>query len=411
MSNEIETPDFKSMSTEQLLQLEKEYAQKAAMLNSKQMALKICLNSLYGALGNTSFRYFNLSLASSVTTSGQQAIKWIERKLNEFLDAKTGIPKDRVVLIDTDSVVLDLKDIVDKYCPKNINRKQKLDFLNQLGEKVLHPYIEKSYDELGDYMNAYEHRFKMKRENIIDQMVSVAAKSYVMNVYNSEGVQYEMYDPDGNEVNGGIGYLKIMGLQLVKSSTPEVIQDALRESIPILLKGNEKQMQDYIKNVRSKYDEFTAEQIAFPRGVTNISTYLKENVQKMYENEGNPVEKEKLKDKLDFPESQLYIKGTPAHVRGALVYNDLLKKKGLDEVRKPIEDGDKIKFIYLRLPNPIHEKCVAFQETLPVEFNVHDYIDREMMFEKTFLAMIEKMIAPLEWKTKQESYLEDFFAF
>lgn len=406
-----EKPDFKSMSTEQLLQLEREYAQKAAMLNSKQMALKICLNSLYGALGNTSFRYFNLSLASSVTTSGQQAIKWIERKLNEFLDEKTGISKDRVVLIDTDSVVLDLQDVVSKYCPKNTNRKQKLDFLNQLGEKILHPYIERSYSELGDYMNSFAKKFKMKRENIIDQMVSVAAKSYVMNVYNSEGVQYELYDERGNEVNGGIGYLKIMGLQLVKSSTPEVIQQALRDSIPILLKGNEKEMQQYIKQVREKYDTFTAEQIAFPRGVTNISTYLKENVQKMYENEGNLTEKEKLKDKLDFPESQLYIKGTPAHVRGSLVYNDLLKKKGLDEIRKPIDDGDKIKFIYLRMPNPIHEKCVAFQETLPKEFKVHDYIDREMMFEKTFLAMIEKMITPLNWKTKQESYLEDFFVF
>lgn len=189
-------------------------------------------------------------------------------------------------------------------------------------------------------MNSYAKKFKMKRENIIDQMVSVAAKSYVMNVYNSEGVQYEMYDHDGNEVNGGIGYLKIMGLQLVKSSTPEVIQQALRDSIPILLKGDEKHMQQYIKQVRDQYNTFTAEQIAFPRGVTNISTYLKENVQKMYENEGNLVEKEKLKDKLNFPESQLYIKGTPAHVRGSLVYNDLLKKKGLEEVRKPIEDGD-----------------------------------------------------------------------
>ena len=400
MAEQLDTADYKSMSTEQLLQLEKEYAAKVAMLNSMQMAFKIVLNSLYGALGNSSFRYFNISLASSVTTSGQLSIRWIERKLNEWMDKKTGISKDRVVLIDTDSVVLDLEDVVNKFCPPDKSREEKLEFLNQLGKKVIDPYIDQSYKELAEYVNAFEQRMHMKRENIIDSMVSVAAKSYVMAVFDSEGVRYTLKDP----------YMKIMGVQLVKSSTPKVIQQALRDSLPILLHQNEKDMQKYIADVKNRYNDFTIEQIAFPRGITNLANFEKKNFAKIADKESDPNKRQVMLSKLNSG-SDLYIKGTPIHVRGSLIYNNLISKLGLTQSRKKIVDGDKIKFVYLKTPNPIHEDCIAFQDNWPTEFNLDQYVDYDKMFEKTFLSMIEKMIAPLNWKTQQQSYLEDFFVF
>ncbi len=286
------------------------------------------------------------------------------------------------------------------YCPKEATRTQKLEFLNQLGEKVLNPYIEKCYHELGDYMNAFEHKLKMKRENIIDNMVSVAKKAYVMAVFDSEGVRFSVENP----------YLKIMGLQLVKSSTPKVIQQALRDSIPILLNKTEKEMQEYVREFREKYKDFTIEQIAFPRGVTSISDFKRENIEKKLAKEKNADNQKKLKDRLDFP-SDLYVKGTPIHVRASLIYNHLLEKHGLNNVIKPIGDNDKIRFLYLNMPNPIHEDCVAFQEHLPEQFELDQYVNYDLMFEKTFLSNIEKMIAPLGWKAVQETYLEDFFEF
>lgn len=389
---------LQAMSTEQLLELAQHYSNEAARLSSYQLALKILLNSLYGALGNSSFRYFNVSLASSVTTSGRQAIRWIERKLNELIDAKTGIKKDRVVLIDTDSVVLDLNDVVTQVCPADMDREQKLKFLDVLGEKVLHPYIAQSYDELGDYMNAYEHRFKMKRENIINSMVSVAAKSYVMEVYNREGVQYTLEHP----------YMKIMGLQLVKSSTPAVIRNALRNALPIMLHGDERQLQQYVEQQRELYKNFTVEQIAFPRAVTSLGKNDPVMIRQVAAADPTNSEKQALLENI-IEGNDIYTKKTPIHVRASLIHNYLLDKYELSGDRKKIADGDNIKFVYLKLPNPIHEDVIGFQDTLPDQFNVRQYVDYDKMFEKTFISTIEKMIEPLGWSPVKTNTLSDWF--
>lgn len=388
--------DFSKLSDDKLFELEKHYASEAARLNSIQMALKICLNSLYGALGNNSFRYFNVSLASSVTTSGRHAIRWIERKLNELISAKTGITKDRVVLIDTDSVVLDLQDVVDQVCPSTYTREQKLKFLDVLGEKVLHPYIAKSYDELGDYMNSYQHRFKMKRENIINSMISVAAKSYMMEVYNSEGVQYTLDNP----------YMKIMGLQLVKSSMPAVIRHALRDSLPILLHGTENQLQQYVNDVREKYKTFTIEEIAFPRAVNNIGKSDPKVVRKLAETADYQTSKQLLDTIIDG--NEIYTKKTPIHVRASLIHNALIDKYNLGGQRRKIVDGDNIKFVYLRLPNPIHEDVIGFQDTVPPEFGIDQYVDYDKMFNKTFISALDKMIEPIGWTSTRTNTLSDW---
>lgn len=356
-------------------------------------------NSLYGALGNVSFRYFDLDLATSVTISGKHAILFIERKLNELIDYKTGIKKDRIVLIDTDSVVLDLEDLIKKVAPPTASRKDKLDYIMLYGEKVINPYIERSYSELGDYMNAFAKKFKMKRENVINSMVSVAAKSYVMEVYNSEGVQFTLEKPK----------MKIMGLQLVKSSTPVVIQNALRNILPIMLHGTESELQDYVTNFEKSFGNFTIEEIAFPRGVNNITQYEKSYWAKQLKNCKDPDERAVIMDKMD-TKSPLYVKKTPIHVKSSLLYNDLITKYGLEKERKKVVDGDKIKFVYLKTPNATKEESIAFQDSFPKEFKLNEYVDYNTMFEKSFLKVVETMIEPLGWKPRKETFMDDFFS-
>lgn len=392
--------DYENVATDKLLQMEREYSTLSARYESLQLAQKILLNSLYGALGNASFRYFDLALAVSVTTSGKHAIRYIERKLNELMDYKTGITKDRIVLIDTDSVVIDMEDLVKKVAPESATRKNKLDYIMLYGEKVINPYIEKSYSELAQYMNAFAPKLKMKRENIINSMVSVAAKSYVMEVYNSEGVQYTLDKPK----------MKIMGLQLVKSSTPVVIQKALRNALPIMLHGTEEEMQAYVTKVENGFKDFSIEEIAFPRGMNNITLYDKTYWKGQLKKTKDPEQVEIIKDKLD-TKSPLYVKKTPVHVKASLLYNDLIRKYGLEKERKKVVDGDKIKFVYLKTPNPTKEECIAFQDTFPKEFKLNKYIDYNTMFEKAFLKTIETMIEPLGWKPRRETYLDDFFSY
>ena len=382
----------------------------------------------YGACGNSSFRYFNIALASSITTSGQLSIRWIERKLNELFDKKTGIPKDRVVLIDTDSVVLDLEDVVKQNCPANATRVDKLNFINALGEKVINPYIEKSFQELADYINAKEQKMKMKRENIVNMMISVAAKSYMMHVYDSEGVRYQipyesltpeekkLIDAKGGLNAEGIGegwdsiYGKYMGIQAQKSSTAMIVRKALLNAIPVLFYQSEKNIQQYVSDFRKVFESTPIEDIAFPRGITDLSKYSRSGVEYYYKKETDKTKKAQLKDKLDYP-SQIYVKGTPIHCKGALIHNYLVSKLGLSNSRNMIKDGDKIKYIYLKTPNPINEEVIAFQDRWPTEFGIDQYIDWDKMFTKQFMSPLEKMANPINWNLVKQSNLDDFFAF
>ena len=230
----ITKDDLSKLTDDELKALCVYLDEKSASEDVSQKAIKRLLNSLYGALGNAGFRYFMIEMAQSVTLSGQVVIQWIERKINELIDKKTGIPKDRIVLIDTDSVVIDLEDLVNKVCPSHFTRKQRLEFLIKFGEKIMDPYIDHCYQEFADYINAFQQKMHMKRENVISRMISVAKKMYAMEVYNSEGKQFSVEDP----------YMKIMGLKLVKSDTPAVMRQALRKALPILLRENESAVQD-----------------------------------------------------------------------------------------------------------------------------------------------------------------------
>ena len=369
----------RSKFKKQMLKVQQEYerdkSQKHLLkdisrLNNLQMAMKIALNSAYGAMGNQYFRYFDIRMAEGITTSGQLSIRWMANKLNAFMNKTLKTEgKDYVVAIDTDSIYLTLETLVEKTCEGKTDE-QKIKFMDKICEDVFQPFIDSGYQELADYMNAYSQKMQMKREVLADKGIWTAKKRYILNVHNSEGVQYEKPK------------IKVMGLEMVKSSTPAVIRDKLRDSIEVILKGSQSDLQKYIMEYRKEFDKLPVEEIAFPRGVNGLKQYA-----------GSPI----------------YSKGTPIHVRGALLFNHYTKKLGLDKKYQPIRDGDKIRFVYVRKPNPFQEDVIAFSQELPPEFDLRSYIDYDKMFEKVFTDALQIVIQPLGWNTSEQSSLEDFF--
>jgi len=369
----------RSKFKKQMLKIEQEYQndksktqliKEISRLNNLQMAMKIALNSAYGAMGNQYFRYFDLRMAEGITTSGQLSIRWMANKLNAFMNKTLKTEgKDFVIAIDTDSIYLSMEHLVETACTGKTDE-QKIKFMDKICEDVFQPFIDKGYQELAEYMNAFAQKMQMKREVLADKGIWTAKKRYILNVHNSEGVQYAKPK------------IKVMGLEMVKSSTPAVIRNKLRDSIEVILKGDEKVLQEYIIGFRKEFNNLPVEEIAFPRGVNGMKQYA-----------GSPI----------------YTKGTPIHVRGALLFNHYVKRKGLEKKHQLIRDGDKIRFVYVKKPNPFNEDVVAFSQELPKEFGLHQFIDYDKQFEKTFLDALDSVIEPLGWSVEEKSSLEDFF--
>jgi len=370
----------RSKYKKQMLKIEQEYQndkskkhllKEISRLNNLQMAMKIALNSAYGAMGNQYFRYFDLRMAEGITTSGQLSIRWMANKLNAFMNKtlKT-TKKDYVIAIDTDSIYLTLETLVEKTC-EGKTTEQKIKYMDKICEEVFQPFIDSGYQELADYMNAYSQKMQMKREVLADKAIWTAKKRYIMNVHNSEGVQFA--EPK----------IKVMGLEMVKSSTPQVIRNKLKDSIKVILDGDQSKLHRYINEFRDEFNKLSVEEISFPRTVNGTREYK--------------------------ASSTIYRKSTPIHVRGALLFNHYIKEMGLEKQYQPIRDGDKIKFVYLRTPNRIQEDIISFAQELPKELDLHRFIDYDKQFQKVFLDALQIVIEPLRWNVEEQSTLEDFF--
>lgn len=343
---------------------------KIAMYNNKQMAIKILANSGYGALANNHFRYYDLRIAEGITISGQVAIQWVNKAVNAFMNKLNGTTSvDYIIYSDTDSSFASMNTTVEKYCKgKSDGEIEK--FILKFANKTLQEVIDRAYNDLAIYLNAYEQAMKMKVEKIVKSLVMIAKKKYGMLVLNNEGVHYA--EPK----------LKVTGLEIVRSSTPAVIRPQLKTALNEVLTGSEASLQKFIKKFSDIYTQYNISEIAFPRGVNGLSLYS-----------GSPV----------------YSKGCPIHVRGALLYNYYLKKYKLTKKYETIKEGSKIKFVYLKMPNPIRENVIAFIDKLPKEFGLDAYVDYDTMFCKSFVDPMNIVISPLNWSIEEKNTLESFF--
>tara|TARA_B100001063_G_scaffold207269_1_gene203085 strand:+ start:17787 stop:20267 length:2481 start_codon:yes stop_codon:yes gene_type:complete len=339
-----------------------------SIAENRQMSIKILLNSLYGALGNRYFRFFDQRVAEAVTLTGQLTIRWAEYALNTYLNKamRTEKWKDFVVAIDTDSLYVCLDDLVQAIKPNNT-----IDFLDKVSSEKLEQVLAQAYDELYGMFGGVSNRMVMKREVIADRGIWTAKKRYILNVLDNEGVRYAKPK------------LKVMGIEAIKSSTPEPCRDALKQIFKVIMSENEVEVQKAIEQFKNYFKTLEPNAIAFPRGASKVKEYR--------------------------DASSIYKKGTPMHIRAALLYNRMIQDLSLSKKYTQIKNGDKIKFMYLRTPNAIKENVIGFVDFLPEEFNLHKYIDYELQFQKTFLDPIEPILDAVGWSSEEVNTLEDFF--
>jgi hypothetical protein len=293
----------------------------------------------------------------------------MNQKINQILKTED---VDYVIASDTDSIYLNLGPLVDAvYKGREKTNESVVSFLNKICEMEFEKYISSSYEALAAYVNAYDQKMFMKRENIAERGIWTAKKRYILNVWDSEGVRYE--EPK----------LKMMGIEAVKSSTPAPCRTMIKDGLKLMMNGTEEDVIKFIDDCRAKFKTLPPEEIAFPRTVSNVKKY--------------------------YNYTDIYVKGTPIHCRGALLFNHYIKKNKLDRKYSLIGNGEKIKFIYLKKPNIIRENVISFIQDFPKELGLDKYIDYDLQFEKSFVEPLKAILDAIGWNVEKTVNLELFF--
>ena len=349
---------------------------KISRYNNIQMAKKISLNSAYGAIGNNWFRYFDLMVATAITTSGQLSIRWIEKALNIYLN-KLLETKDRdyVIASDTDSAYISFDELVSKVYPEGAEIEKIVTFLDTIAKEKLEPFIDRSYQALAKVTNAYEQKMEMGREAIADKGIWTAKKRYILNLLDMEGVRFK--EPT----------LKIMGIEAVKSSTPAPCRAKIKEALKIIMSGDEKMLNTFIQEFREEFMTLPPEDIAYPRSCNGIDKFR--------------------------GESSLFARGAPIHVKGAILYNWLLEKEKLHGKYIKIQNGDKCRFVHMKQPNIYQSSAFSFMTEIPKELDISDHIDYDTQFDKSFVEPLRFICEKINWLIDDtyglQGTLEDFF--
>ena len=347
-----------------------------AKFNNIQMAKKISLNSAYGAIGNVWFRYYNLLVAEAITTSGQLAIRYIEHALNEYLNKILNTRgEDYIIASDTDSVYITFDKLVTKIFVSDTDDNKVVEFLDRVAKEKIEPFIDKSYQDLAEYVNAYEQKMQMKREVIANKGIWVAKKRYILNAHDVEGVRYK--EPK----------LKIMGVEAVKSSTPAACREKIKDALKIIMTKDNQELNSFIQDFRKDFMDLKPELIAYPRSVNGLNKWTESH--------------------------NLFKKGAPIHCKGAILYNHLLQDKKLQNKYPYIQEGDKIKFLHMKTPNVYQSTSISFMTKLPNELNLHNFIDYDMQFEKSFVEPLKFITDIIRWQIDSsygtQGTLEGFF--
>ena len=352
------------------------YLKYISRYNNIQMARKISLNSAYGAIGNQYFRYYDLAIAEGITTAGQLSIRWIEKKINEYLNKLLETTnEDYVIASDTDSIYVTFDKLVNRVFKEGRDVQKIVNFLDTIATEKIEPFIDKSYQTLANMMSAYDQKMQMKREVIADKGIWTAKKRYILNAWDVEGVRYKKPQ------------LKVMGIEAVKSSTPAPCRAKIKEALQIIMEGGEKQLNDFLISFRDEFTKLSPEEIAYPRSCNGLKKF------------GSS--------------SSIFVKGTPMHIKGSLLFNHMIKEKGLTNKYQTIMEGDKIKFLELRQPNSLGSNVISFIGKFPDELDIHRFIDYDVMYIKSFIEPLSFITNIIDWKIDRsfgtQTTLEDFF--
>jgi len=342
-------------------------------LHNSQMSIKIAMNSLYGATANKYFLYYINEMAEAITTSGQLGIRYAEKSVNDYLNKTLGTTDhDYIIYIDTDSIYVDFGPLIKEvFGTTDIDKDKGEEFLDRICSTKVEKVIEDGYEKLAADLGTYRNAMVMKREKITNRAIFVAKKRYILNTLNSEGVHYDTPK------------VSVTGLESVRSSTPEICRSKLKKCFEIIMNEDEEVTQGFIRDFKEEFKSLTPEKIAKTSGCNDIIKYQNKDT--------------------------LYRKGTPMHVRGAILYNSFLKEKGLDKKFETIKGGDKVKLLYLKVPNPLRENVIAVPGLLPKQLGLHQYVDTEVQFEKVFLSPIQSILDAVGWSAEKKDTLDAFF--
>lgn len=358
--------ELEQLSDEELLTMLDDCETEVSKCNVMQLGLKVTLNSAYGMIGNEYSRYFDTRIAEGITVSGQLSIRWIERKLDEYLNKVCGTDGESFAVAgDTDSIYISLAPLVDKFMP-GAEKEVIINKLDKICSEKLEPHIDAAYQELADYMNAFDQKMFMKREVIADRGLWRAKKNYALNVWDSEGVRYD--EP----------HIKVMGIESTRSSTPEICRDAIKETLKLIMTTDEKTVQAYIKGFKEKFYSSPVEDISRNSGVSDL--------EKWHCKEG-------------------FLNGTPWHVKAAMVYNRMIHELKITNRYKTIRSGDKIKLVYLKKANPTHNKVIGYPDILPPEFDLDKFIDRNVQYDKNYLSPVMSLLTIIGWNHEAKNTL------
>jgi len=358
--------NLESLSDAELLKLEETTNNLATTYNNLQLAKKVTLNSAYGALGNRFYRWFDVRLASAITGAGELAIKWIIKDMNKFMNDYVGTKdEDYIIAADTDSMYIHLEKVLKKDLQDITDKNVLLDHMNKFCDETIQPVINKSFENLSKYMNSFEQKMVMKREVLADRGIWTAKKNYVLNVMDDEGVRL-------NEPK-----IKIKGLAVIKSSTAPACKDSIKEAIRLMMTADNDAMIRFIKKFKKEYDQRPYDELADISSVNGLEKYHDNRT--------------------------IWGKKCPKHTKGALIYNHLLKKHGLENTYEAIKDGEKIKYIHLKEPNPYGFEIISFHDRIPEEFGLEEYVDYTLQFHKTFLKKLKIITDAIGWQHEKSS--------
>lgn len=364
--------ELRSLSSEDLRLLLKKAEDGESLYNTRQLVEKTMINSLYGALANKWFPLFNEQMAAAITGNGRYFIQKLANYIEERLQGLLPQEKPYIVYGDTDSVYYHIEPFVERYIKENpgLPIGDYVTWADNFEKKVIQPVIEKTIDDFAYELNAYnKDKIGAEREIIADAAVFTAKKKYYARVRDAEGTRY----PDDSPK------IKVMGLEIIKSSTPKWSQKYLKEAIPHILDKDESELRSWVKSIKGEFIKADLNDIAAVGGVSRLDYDL-------------------VKDTV------------PIGSRAAIRHNMYIEEHNLTNMFTPIQGGDKCKRIFLQEPNPFHSNIIAFtSDSFTKEIEKCNCVDYDTQFEKNFMKPLYLMVEPMNYDLEKETEaLEDW---
>jgi DNA polymerase elongation subunit (family B) len=366
----ITMTDYTKFSDQELIDALNKQKKIQVIWGSKEQAVKILLNSLYGALGNRHFRWYERKYAEAITLSGQTLWGFVEVRTNEYLNKILGTKdRDYVIAGDTDSCYIDFTPFLEKFGSEKETLEEKVDFLVKVVDGKFQEVIDRACEDYGKLVNVFDNKLSMKRESVASA-IFLKKKKYAMRVYDSEKVRYTEPKP------------KVVGHEAVRSSTPAWCREEMKKVFGMIFQGERTKVIEYMEDVKKRFFELDLVSIG-----ENISI---SDIESVAIGEG-------------------FKSGATRQGKAAVRYNQFLDKHNLSRLYPKIKNGDKIKMIIMKVPNTMNTPCLAFLSEVPPEFEIDKYIDKEEQFNKTFFEPMKRVFEVIGWKYNNEVSLEDFF--